>query len=112
MSTRNIGRSLGQIRSSRRSTSLHLARLPCRQCRSLDLTTRSTSFWAPSFPPNHDTIATQVPFVPPIPSARPSTSINPDTPGLPGDDGRKKERKERLLASLMDKAGELRLRCE
>lgn len=102
---------------------------PCSHCQTRTfLTRRSTSFWSHSYSPEP---VPQVPFIPPIPSipAHASSSRRPGVPILidhgeagveiegrpiPGaaDDGRKKERKERYLDSLMDKAGELSLRCK
>ena len=76
------------------------------------LTRRSTSFYTHSYPPV--TYSAEIPYVPPTPEASSSNS--------PGDavsteaeqpiEGKRKERKERYLESLMDKAGELSLRCE
>ncbi|KAK4686367.1 magnesium transporter, partial [Tremellales sp. Uapishka_1] len=60
---------------------------------------RSTSFWAPSYP-TAEASTSQVPFTPPLPSSSP-----------PVEDGVRREKKDRYLDSLMDKAGELSLRC-
>ena len=72
---------------------------------------RSTSFYTHSYPPV--TYSGEIPYVPPGPESS-SSSVNPGDGG-PGDghpvEGKRKERKQRYLESLMDKAGELSLRC-
>lgn len=68
-------------------------------------TRRSTSFWAQSYPDNQASTS-QIPYAPPSPTPR-GASASP-----PPEEGRKKEKKQRYLDSLMDKAGELNLRCE
>ncbi|KAI9637861.1 putative magnesium ion transporter [Dioszegia hungarica] len=67
-------------------------------------TRRSTSFWAQSYPDNQASTS-QIPYAPPSPTPR-GASASP-----PPEEGRKKEKKQRYLDSLMDKAGELNLRC-
>lgn len=71
-------------------------------------TRRSTSFWAHSYPDNQAS-SSQIPYAPPPPNSaarggRSGTSIP--------EEGRKQEKKQRYLDSLMDKAGELNLRCK
>lgn len=98
-------------------------RWPCNYCQSRALQSRrTTSFWSHSYRPES---VPQVPFIPPIPSL-PQSISNTRQPGVPllidhgeagvemeeGEDGKKRERKERYLDSLMDKAGDLSLRCE
>lgn len=87
---------------------------PPPQCRSF-LTRRSTSFYSHSYPPV--TYSAEIPYVPPVPPGpeSSSSSASAGTQGSSSDQpagGKRKERKERYLESLMDKAGELSLRCE
>ncbi|KAK8869654.1 hypothetical protein IAR55_000222 [Kwoniella newhampshirensis] len=77
---------------------------PTCQCRSF-FSRRSTSFWATSYPPDESNIP-QVPYTPPPPDVPSSSATN-----VPQSDGQTKDRKQRYLDSLMDKAGELTLRC-
>ena len=82
----------------------------------------SNSFWAPSYPHDHPSSVSQVPFIPPVPRKGQSSSAMSAVPVLPhvtyaiiegSDQGaRKRERKQKYLDSLMDKAGELSLRCK
>ena len=84
---------------------------PTQQVRTF-LGRRSTSFYTHSYPPV--TYSGEIPYVPPGPSTS-SSSANPGDGGSPEGhpvEGKRKERKERYLESLMDKAGELSLRCE
>jgi hypothetical protein len=83
------------------------------------LTRRSTSFWTQSFPPQIVASGSTASFVPSVPPS-------PSSPALEGAraessrhghersavDGKRKERKQRYLDSLMEKAGDLSLRCE
>ncbi|WVF72062.1 hypothetical protein IAT40_006874 [Kwoniella sp. CBS 6097] len=84
-------------------------------------TRRWTSFWTHSFPNSAaaaatgtQTSTTQVPSLPPSPPDSNGHSASPYAPEL---DGRaasglgKRDKKQRYLDSLMDKAGELSLRC-
>ena len=76
---------------------------------------RSASFWTPSFPSDSNT-SLQVPYLPSIPAV-PGTSVLPSVPSphlvaQAPDQAKKRERKQRYLDNLMDKAGELSLRCE
>lgn len=84
---------------------------PVQQIRAF-LGRRSTSFYTHSYPPV--TYSGEIPYVPPGPGSS-SSSANPGDDGC-GDghpvQGKRKERKERYLESLMDKAGELSLRCK
>lgn len=84
-------------------------------------TRRSTSFWTQSYPPqsygsgaisypggpDDGEHSIQVPYVPPLPGDQ--GQAGPSRPGV--EEGRT-QRKQRYLDSLMDKAGELSLRCE
>ncbi|WVR05459.1 hypothetical protein IAU60_002475 [Kwoniella sp. DSM 27419] len=65
-------------------------------------TRRFTSFWTQSYP---HTETSQVPYIPPAPSNVPML------PGPHSDGKRDTKQKQRYLDSLMDKAGELSLRC-
>ena len=65
---------------------------------------RMTSFYTHSFPPKTADEADQAPFVPSVPPGPTRSASN-------NEEGRQKEKKERYLDSLMDKAGELSLRC-
>nr|XP_019013712.1 magnesium transporter [Kwoniella pini CBS 10737]OCF52493.1 magnesium transporter [Kwoniella pini CBS 10737] len=76
----------------------------CRQKRTL-FSKRSTSFWSQSYP---STEVPQVPYTPPPPDQLGYDTINQDGEGI---DGQRKDRKQRYLDSLMDKAGELSMRC-
>nr|XP_019042402.1 magnesium transporter [Kwoniella bestiolae CBS 10118]OCF21332.1 magnesium transporter [Kwoniella bestiolae CBS 10118] len=75
---------------------------PCRrpvQSRTL-FTRRGTSFWTQSYPSAE---APQVPYTPPPPDQLAGRNEEVD--------GQRRDRKQRYLDSLMDKAGELSLRC-
>ncbi|OCF41425.1 magnesium transporter [Kwoniella heveanensis CBS 569] len=118
-----------RVRNHRSSTTIALPSLPlvpplqCRcQVRSLS-TKRWTSFWTHSFPsssaPATATISqAQVPSLPPSPPDAqghgPSYASDMAGPGSGPGLGRptgKRDGKQRYLDSLMDKAGELSLRC-
>lgn len=72
-------------------------------------TRRSTSFYTNSYPQSSSS-GVEIPYIPPPPiSERPVSYVNDD--GV-HEDGRRKERKAKYLESLMDKAGELSLRCK
>ncbi|WRT67295.1 uncharacterized protein IL334_004263 [Kwoniella shivajii] len=82
-----------------------------RQRRGL-FTRRSTSFWTHSYPSSD---IPQVPYTPPSPY---QDHHNQDQQGHSNNEhqsnsdiGQRKDRKQRYLDSLMDKAGELSLRC-
>jgi magnesium transporter len=91
------------------------------QCRTF-LTKRSKSFWSPSYPPPDHAESPQVPFTPPRPSSDhfPIVAAGPDAKSAPhilyADSEepmtKTRDRKQRYLDSLMDRAGELSLRCE
>jgi hypothetical protein len=83
------------------------------------LTRRSTSFWTQSFPPqtvSSGNSAAFVPSVPPSPSSPPHEGARAESSRQGHEraavDGKRKERKQRYLDSLMEKAGDLSLRCE
>ncbi|RXK35149.1 magnesium transporter [Tremella mesenterica] len=65
--------------------------------------TSSTSFYTHSFPPSAEATQTRLSLPP---SAKRSGSG-----GAVADDGKQKEKKMKMFESLMDKAGELSLRC-
>lgn len=79
----------------------------------------STSFWSHSYGPSANVQTLNVPYGPPSPAGTvpivgsSSAGQHSTRPGM--DDGdvtaRKMERKQRYLDGLMDKAGELSLRC-
>jgi hypothetical protein len=72
-------------------------------------TRRSTSFYTNSYP-QPGSSGVEIPFTPPAPASdRLETSYRPED-GVQ-EDGKRKERKAKYLESLMDKAGELSLRC-
>jgi hypothetical protein len=72
-------------------------------------TRRSTSFYTNSYPQSGQS-GVEVPYTPPAPAADRPTSSSNNEYGV-HEDGRRKERKAKYLESLMDKAGELSLRC-
>ncbi|OCF55812.1 magnesium transporter [Kwoniella mangroviensis CBS 10435] len=72
-----------------------------RQSRSL-FTRRGTSFWTQSYPSSE---SPQIPYTPPPPDQLIGRNGNEEV------DGQRRDRKQRYLDSLMDKAGELSLRC-
>lgn len=83
------------------------------------LTRRSTSFWTQSFPPqivSSSNSAAFVPSVPPSPSSPAHEGARAESSRHGHEraavDGKRKERKQRYLDSLMEKAGDLSLRCE
>jgi len=72
-------------------------------------TRRSTSFYTNSYPQS-GLSGVEIPYTPPAPASdKPASSSNNEN-GV-HEDGRRKERKAKYLESLMDKAGELSLRC-
>jgi magnesium transporter len=71
-------------------------------------TRRSTSFYTNSYPQS-GLSGVEIPYTPPSPATDKPTSSNNES-GV-HEDGRRKERKAKYLESLMDKAGELSLRC-
>jgi magnesium transporter len=71
------------------------------------LTRRSTSFYTHSYPQQGSSSGVEIPYIPPAPERL----AEGDAGGV-GEDGKRKERKAKYLESLMDKAGELSLRCE
>ena len=79
--------------------------LPPRQCRTF-FSKRSSTFWTQSFP-QQITSDSNTPYVPPTPSGSSVVPLpNPVDPSV-----KKRERKQRYLDTLMDKAAELSLRC-
>ena len=83
--------------------------LPCQSAPHRNLFNHSrlsTSFWTHSFPPQISG-SSQVPYTPPSPNPGPWSSSDSAEPV----EGKKKQKKQRYLDSLMDKAGELSLRC-
>jgi hypothetical protein len=74
------------------------------------LTRRSTSFYTHSYPQGGSSSGVEIPYIPPSPE-RVAGSSSADSEGGVGEDGKRKERKAKYLESLMDKAGELSLRC-
>nr|XP_018263656.1 magnesium transporter [Kwoniella dejecticola CBS 10117]OBR85814.1 magnesium transporter [Kwoniella dejecticola CBS 10117] len=79
---------------------------PCRCQRRTLFSKRGTSFWSHSYPA---TEVPQVPYTPPPPDL--SGKVIAGEAREEGVDGQRKDRKQRYLDSLMDKAGELSLRC-
>lgn len=81
------------------------------------LTRRATSFWATSYPPQPGKAGSSVPTLP-SPAALPplpgpiSAVTQEDTKVKGAADGRRQMRKQRYLDSLMDKSGEVGLKCE
>jgi hypothetical protein len=71
------------------------------------LTRRSTSFYTHSYPQQGSSSGVEIPYIPPAPER-----LAEGEAGGVGEDGKRKERKAKYLESLMDKAGELSLRCE
>lgn len=71
------------------------------------LTRRSTSFYTHSYPQQGSSSGVEIPYIPPAPER-----VSEGEAGGVGEDGKRKERKAKYLESLMDKAGELSLRCE
>jgi len=71
-------------------------------------TRRSTSFYTNSYPQS-GLSGVEIPYTPPSPASDKPTSSRNEY-GV-HEDGRRKERKAKYLESLMDKAGELSLRC-
>lgn len=73
-------------------------------------TRRSTSFYTNSYPQSSSS-GVEIPYTPPSPTPeKSSSSSHPENEVY--EDGRRKERKAKYLESLMDKAGELSLRCK
>ena len=72
-------------------------------------TRRSTSFYTNSYPQS-GLSGVEIPYTPPAPATDKSASSSNNEHGV-HEDGRRKERKAKYLESLMDKAGELSLRC-
>ncbi|WWD01221.1 hypothetical protein V866_008162 [Kwoniella sp. B9012] len=92
----------GPSRIPLRSYPLIPSRCLCkRQSRSL-FTRRGTSFWTQSYPSSE---SPQIPYTPPPPDQLIGRNGNEEV------DGQRRDRKQRYLDSLMDKAGELSLRC-
>ena len=71
-------------------------------------TRRSTSFYTNSYTQS-GLSGVEIPYTPPSPASDKPTSSRNEY-GV-HEDGRRKERKAKYLESLMDKAGELSLRC-
>ncbi|WVQ78552.1 hypothetical protein IAT38_000638 [Cryptococcus sp. DSM 104549] len=69
---------------------------------------RRTSFWAPTQPPDNSPI---IPLTPPSPGAADGYYHDHEPPRPQAPSGKSGNRKQRYLESLMDRAGELSLRC-
>lgn len=83
---------------------------PSCRCRTF-LSRRRTSFWAPSYPEsNPHTSTLQVPFTPPPPTDNDSGRL-PEETGPGAIVAEPRDKKNRYLNSLMEKAGELSLKC-
>lgn len=83
---------------------------PSCRCRTF-LSRRRTSFWAPSYPESKPLASTlQVPFTPPPPTDNGDGHLSEETrPEVIVAEPR--DKKNRYLNSLMEKAGELSLKC-
>jgi hypothetical protein len=124
--SREIGSSYHSSNNQKMSTkscqsAVSLARTTLRQSRPFRITPppvyvqertyftrRSTSFYTNSYPQS-GLSGVEIPYTPPSPATDKPTSSNNES-GV-HEDGRRKERKAKYLESLMDKAGELSLRC-
>jgi magnesium transporter len=109
MSNRSCQSAVSLARTTiRRSTPFRITPPPvCVQDRTY-FTRRSTSFYTNSYPQS-GLSGVEIPYTPPSPATDKPTSSNNEH-GV-HEDGRRKERKAKYLESLMDKAGELSLRC-
>lgn len=101
--------------SGRSRLPLKYPRNPRCSCRSsISKRAASTSFWSHSFPHGGEdaTFVPYVPNVPAVPPVHPQIVPSSSPVGQLMDLGAKKrEKKQRYLDNLMDKAGELSLRC-